>query len=116
MSLTKNFRGTIQARAQKDSAFRKEMLTEAIDGFLCGDVEVGKAMLRDYINATIGFETLSKKIQKPSKSLHRMLSPAGNPKTNNLFKILHCLQSNEGVELVVTARQAQDTAMHDIAS
>jgi len=115
MSLTKDFRETIQARAQKDPAFRKAMLTEAIDGFLSDDVEVGKAMLRDYINATIGFETLSKKIQKPSKSLHRMLSPAGNPKTNNFFKILHYLQSNEGVELVVTARQAQDTAIHDIA-
>ncbi|MDY6839527.1 MAG: transcriptional regulator [Thermodesulfobacteriota bacterium] len=115
MSLTRDFRETIQDRAQKDPAFRKAMLAEAIDAFLSGHVETGKAMLRDYINATIGFETLSKKIQKPSKSLHRMLSPAGNPNTNNFFRILHYLQSNEGVELVVTARQAQDTAVRDIA-
>jgi hypothetical protein len=77
MALTRDFRQTIQDRAQKDPAFRKAMVTEAIDTFLSGELETGKAMLRDYINATIGFETLSKKIQKPSKSLHRMLSPAG---------------------------------------
>jgi len=115
MSLTRDFRQTIQDRAQKDPAFRKAMLTEAMDAFLSGDVETGKAMLRDYINATVGFETLSKKIQKPSKSLHRMLSPAGNPNTNNFFRILHYLQSNEGVELVVTARQTQDTSIRDMA-
>jgi len=114
MSLTRDFRETIQARAKRDPTFRKAMLTEAIDNFLSGEVEVGKAMLRDYINATIGFETLSKKIQKPSKSLHRMLSPAGNPKTNNFFDILNFLQSNEGVDLVVVARHHQGSYLHDI--
>lgn len=104
MTLTKDFRETIQARAKRDPDFRKAMITEAIDSFLSGDVEVGKAMLRDYINATIGFETLGKKIQKPSKSLHRMLGPEGNPKTKNFFDILSCLQSNEGVDLMVIER------------
>jgi len=115
MALTKDFRITIQTRAKKDPAYREAMLTEAIDSFLSGDVDVGKAMLRDYINATIGFESLSKQIGKPSKSLHRMLSPAGNPSTNNFFEILRFLQRNEGVKLVVTARHHQDTGMHDIA-
>lgn len=114
MGLTRDFRETIQARAEKDSAFRKAMLTEAIDSFLSGEVEVGKAMLRDYINATIGFETLSKRIKKPSKSLHRMLSPAGNPNTNNFFDILSFLQSNEGVDLMVIARRHQGSDLHDI--
>ena len=56
MVLTRNFRKTVQARAKRDPAYREAMLTEAVDSFLSGDVEVGKAMLRDYINATIGFE------------------------------------------------------------
>lgn len=116
MSLTKDFRKTVQARAKKDTDFRRAMLTEAIDCFLSGEIEVGKAMLRDYINATIGFEALSKEIQKPSKSLHRMLGPAGNPKTDNFFKILSCLQINEGFELVVMPRQVQETTMHNVAS
>jgi len=87
-----------------------------VDSFLSGDVEVGKAILRDYINATIGFEALSQQIHKPSKSLHRMLSPAGNPSANNFFEILRFLQHNEGVELVVTARHNMGTGMHDGAS
>jgi len=91
------------------------MLTEAVDSFLSGDVEVGKAMLRDYINATIGFQALSRLVGKPSKSLHRMLSHAGNPKTDNLFEILRFLQHNEGVELVVTARHHRDGVTHGLA-
>src|SRR3989339_266159 len=98
MALTKNFRETIYARAKRDAAYRETMLTEAIDCLLSGEVEAGKAILRDYINATIGFETLGEKLHKPSKSLHRMLSPAGNPKTNNFFEILSFLQNNEGVD------------------
>ncbi len=31
------------------------------------------------MNATIGFEGLAAEINKPSKSLHRMLAPRGNP-------------------------------------
>jgi hypothetical protein len=112
MALTRDFRRTIQARAKKDAAYRKAMLTEAVDSFLSGDLEVGKAMLRDYINATIGFEALGGHVGKPSKSLHRMLSPAGNPKTSNLFEILRFLQQNEGVELFVTARHHADAEMH----
>ena len=115
MALTRDFRKTIQARAKRDPAYREAMLTEAVDSFLSGDVEVGKAMLRDYINATIGFEALSRQLDKPSKSLHRMLSPSGNPKTNNFFEILHFLQRNEGVELLVTARHHSGVGIYGIA-
>lgn len=115
MALTRDFRKTVQARTKRDPAYRKAMLTEAVDSFLSGDVDVGKAILRDYINATVGFEALSRQIGKPSKSLHRMLSPAGNPKTNNLFEILNFLQRNEGVELVVSARRRTSGRMQGIS-
>ena len=59
MALTKDFKDTIQARAQRDSAFRKALLQEGVECLLAGDVDTGKAVLRDYINATIGFEELS---------------------------------------------------------
>jgi len=115
MVLTRDFRETIRARAKRDSEYREAMLTEAVESFLSGDVEVGKSMLRDYINATIGFEALGQQIRKPSKSLHRMLSPAGNPNSKNFFEILRLLQDNEGVELSVTARHYPDAAMHHTA-
>ena len=62
MALTKAFRDTVMARAQRDRAFRETLLSEAITHFLEGDLDAGKAMLRDYINATLGFAALAEGI------------------------------------------------------
>jgi hypothetical protein len=105
MALTKDFKDTIQARAQRDSAFRKALLQEGIECLLAGDVDTGKAVLRDYINATIGFEELSEVFGKSSKSLMRMFGPKGNPQAGNLFAVIGYLQEREGVHLEVKARK-----------
>lgn len=105
MPLTRDFRDTIKARAQRDAKFREALLTEAVAAFLADDVATGKALLRDYINATLGFEALAKATGKSSKSLHRMLGPSGNPSTENLFAMLRILQRREGVSLAVRARR-----------
>jgi len=102
MALTKSFKETIQKRVQEDSEFRVCLLTEAIDCFLQGDTETGKTVLRDYINATMGFEELAYLTQKSSKSLMRMLSSNGNPYANNLFEIIYYLQLKEGLKLKVS--------------
>ncbi len=68
---------------------------------LAGDLETGKAVLRDYINATIGFEDLGALTARTSKSLMRMFGPRGNPQTRNLFEIIAHLQKREGVHLKV---------------
>ncbi len=59
MALTRDFKETIQARAARDPAFRRELLREGIQCLLSGDLDTGKTVLRDYINATVGFEELS---------------------------------------------------------
>lgn len=105
MAITKDFRETVKARAETDPEFRRALLIEAVHAFLTRDVEVGKSILRDYINATVGFEELAEALDKQSKSLHRMLGLKGNPSSNNLFDILQVLQEREGVELEVVARQ-----------
>lgn len=105
MALTKDFKDTIQARAQRDGAFRKALLQEGIECLLAGDVDTGKAVLRDYINATIGFEELSEVFGKSSKSLMRMFGPKGNPQAGNLFAVIGYLQEREGVHLEVKARK-----------
>ncbi len=86
MVLARDFKETVLARAQRDARFREALFTEAINAYLAGDTTVGKAVLRDLVNATIGFEGLAAEINKPSKSLHRMLAPRGNP--NKLLR--HC--------------------------
>ena len=103
MALTKAFRETVHERAQRDAGFRKALVTEAVNAYLGGDEATGKALLREVINATIGFEQLAAELQKPSKSLHRMLGPAGNPTTANFFAILQVLQKRVGVKLTVKA-------------
>lgn len=103
MALTKAFRETVYERAQRDAGFRKALLTEAMNAYLGGDEATGKAVLRDVINATIGFEALAAELGKPGKSLHRMLGPRGNPNTANFFAILQVLQKRVGVKLTVKA-------------
>lgn len=106
MPLTRAFRTTIADRAETDPAFRRQMLTEAVNELLAGDLDAGKAMLRDYINATITFQQLGKKLKKSDKSLHRMLGPRGNPRADNILEIIKILQVHERVRLRVEASKA----------
>ena len=101
MALTRRFKQTIQARVKRDPAFRKALLREAIESFLAGDVETGKTVLRDFINATIGFAKLSSAMRRSPKSLMRMLGPTGNPQVKNLFEIVAFLQQQEGIRFKV---------------
>jgi len=103
MALTRDFRETIQADAARDPKFRAALFTEALNAYLAGDVAVGKAMLRDLVNATIGFERLATEVKKQSKSLHRMLAPRGNPSSENFFAIVAALQRENRVRLRVAA-------------
>jgi DNA-binding phage protein len=106
MALTRDFKETIVARARRDARFSEALFTEAINAYLAGDTATGKAVLRDLVNATIGFEGLAGEIGKPSKSIHRMLAPRGNPSSDNFFEIVKALQKKTHVKLHVTAKAA----------
>ena len=101
MVLTRDFKETVQTRARSDPEFREALLKEAVEAMLSGDVDAGKAVLRDYINATIGFDELSGRTRKPAKSLMRMFGPTGNPQARNLFEVIDHIQRHEGVQLRV---------------
>jgi DNA-binding phage protein len=103
MALKRSFRETVRARAQSDPAFREALLREAIETMLAGDVETGKVVLRDYINATIGFEALGDATGTSPKSLMRMFGPVGNPQARNLFAVLRCLQEQGNLRFRVHA-------------
>jgi DNA-binding phage protein len=103
MPLTRNFKETVKARAERDIAFRAALLSEAVEALLDGDTATGKTVLRDYINATVGFEALAESVGKDPKSLMRMFSKTGNPRAENLFAIIHHLQEATGVQLEVKA-------------
>ena len=101
MPLTRDFRETVLARARRDPEFREGLLNEGIGALLGGEVDVGKALLRDYINAAIGFDELGRLTDKSPKSLMRMFGPNGNPQARNLFEVINQIQRHEGVRLQV---------------
>lgn len=104
MALTRDFKETVQARIRRDPVYRKELLREGVQCLLEGDLDTGKAILRDYINATIGFDELSDLTDRPTKSLMRMMGPAGNPTARNLLDVIGHLQRVEGVELELSLK------------
>jgi hypothetical protein len=99
----RNFRETTNTRIQRDPVFRKALLSEAVNAYLSGDETAGKAILKDIIATTIGFDKLASAIQKPARSVRQMLGPAGNPDTAEFFTILKVLQDKVGVKLRVRA-------------
>jgi len=99
MALTKSFKETVAARLRSDPEFKVALLAEGMNALLEGEESVARLLLRDYVNGTIGFETLAKQTNIPAKSLMRMLSAKGNPSANNLFAIIGALQKGAGVHI-----------------
>ena len=101
MVLTRDFKQTVVERVQRDPAFGKALLDEAATLFLNGEPDTARLILRDLVNATVGFEGLALATAKPSKSLHRMLSEHGNPSMDNLAAIFGAVRKKLGVKLRV---------------
>jgi len=99
MALTRDFKNTIMERAAHDIQYRKGLLTEAVNEILEGNLDGGKAMLRDYINATITFPALAQRLNKSSKSNPPDAGPTGNPRMDSIIGILKVLQDQEQIRL-----------------
>ena len=88
MAKTKSFKELVQGQVKTDKKFAQALLREGVDAMLSGDVETGKAILRDYIKATVGFEKLGEATDTPPRSLIRMFGPRGNPQARKLFCVI----------------------------
>lgn len=106
MALTRDSNRTVEERVKRDPAFAKALLDEALTLFLNGEPDTARLVLRDLVNATVGFERLATATGKPPKSLHRMLSPKGNPSMDNLALIVSALRKRLGVKLAARAVKA----------
>jgi len=103
MPLTRSFKKFVKSRVERDPKFRQALFQEAVQTLVEGDVDTAKSVLRDYINATIGFDALAKATKMPPKSLMRMFGPRGNPTATNLFGVIGALQAMTRVHLEVRA-------------
>src|SRR5216684_1504605 len=106
MALTRDFKQTVVERVRRDPAFAKALLDEAATLFLNGEPDIARLVLRDLVNATVGFEGLAAETAKPAKSLHRMLSEKGNPSMDNLAAIFCAVRKRLGVDLQAHAIEA----------
>jgi DNA-binding phage protein len=106
MTLTRESRHTIVERVKRDPAFAKALLDEAVAHFLSGEPDTARLILRDLVNATVGFEQLAVATRKSAKSLHRMLSTNGNPSMDNLSLILGVLRKRLRVKLATRTVRA----------
>jgi hypothetical protein len=106
MASTRKFSDTVRADLQSNAEFRRALLSQAVACMVSGDVETGKAVLREYVNGTVGFLKLGAALSRSPKSLMRMLGPEGNPQARNLFEMLAYLQKVEGTVLEVRASSA----------
>ena len=68
MVLTRSFKETVRARVERDPAFRAALLTEAVGQMLAGDMETGKAVLRDYITPRSALSGLRAKLAHPPRA------------------------------------------------
>jgi DNA-binding phage protein len=104
MPLSRSFKDYVQQRVRRDPAFARALFQEAIAAMLQGDIDTGRAVLRDYINSTVGFEKLAEATGTPTKSLMRMFGPRGNPQANNLFSVISYLQKQGRLNLQVSVK------------
>jgi DNA-binding phage protein len=103
-ALTKDFRNTIRDRAQREAGFRQGLLREGLELICNGDFATARAILRNYINATVGFPELARMTNISSPSLQRMFGPRGNPRAENLFGVIAQLQQQEGINVELRVR------------
>src|SRR3546814_8736779 len=108
MTMTRDFKETVKERAGRDPPFAKALLDEAATLFLNGEPHTARLILRDLVNASLGFETLAVETRRPSKSLHRMLSEKGNPSMDNLAAIFGAVRKKLGVS--IKARSEEHTS------
>ena len=102
MALTRDYKWSIRERAKKDPKFALSLMNEAVTSFLSGEPETARTILRELVNSTMGFERLAEALGKPSKSVHRMLSPKGNPTMDNLTNIFSILR--EKLDFIIEVR------------
>lgn len=116
MALTRDFKETVKARADRDAEFRNGLLAEALEAIVRGEFAVVKILLRDYINATEGFESVGKAVAKSPKSLMRMLGQDGNPNMKNLFVITDYLQRKAGLRFKLVPMESRNSSRRKMVS
>ena len=87
MALSVDYKEGVLKDLRNDPKMAREYYHEAVRAFINGDTETGGVMMRDLVNAGIGFQRLSRETGIRAPNLHRALAPEGNPTMRTFGKI-----------------------------
>jgi DNA-binding phage protein len=96
---TTPYRDSMKAMVARNPGMAAEMFEDAINALFAGELDEGRLLLRQYVNATIGFGELARRTGKTDKNLIRALGPKGSPTAANLFQIIQACMKAEGLTL-----------------
>lgn len=80
---------------KKDREFLRHYLEETISSFFKNEQAVACLMLRDIVNATIGFPALAKKLGTTDKGIMQKLTKESNPSVKSVFSIIQSVLEHE---------------------
>lgn len=110
---TTTYESGLKAMINENPEMAIEMLEDAVNAMMSGDLDDGRLLLRQYIKATTGFAELGRQMGKDDKNLMRSLRASGNPTASNLFAILHACTEAQGVKIAAhLVPQADNSAIH----
>lgn len=99
MEHTQSFSDVVIERAKTDAVFRVGLLEEAVSEFISnGDMQVCKSLLRDCIEAGLGFAALARVMSVPAPELHSKFTGGDNPTAQEFLDIVAALCAAEKIE------------------
>ena len=101
MLITRDYKISLRERVKSDPKFAASLMNEAVSALVHGEPELARTLLRELVNASVGFDTLAAELGKPDKSIKRMLAQNGNPTMNNMTNILMILQKKLKLDVEV---------------
>ena len=105
---TTSYKSAMKAMVDDNPEFGAEMLEDALNSLLSGELDEGRLLLRQFVNATMGFKELAERTCKVDKNLMRTLSASGNPTASNLFEIVQACIQAEGVTVAAHVQRQAD--------
>lgn len=95
MQLTEDFKTVLFQRMDREPGFREALLDEIVACLNQDDWVVGKLMLGDFVEGTLGINQLGKLTHRSPASLTQILDPEINSETQDLFDLVDYLRKNE---------------------
>jgi len=94
-----SYNDSLKKLVDENPEMGQQMLEGAVNALFQGEIDEGRILLRQYINATLGFAELGRRLDKDPKNIMRSLGPKGNPTLTNLMAMIQACASAQKMEI-----------------